>query len=282
MSSAATQPAAAPAAARGASTPIGEHGLLADCNFAALVNRDRSIDWLCLPRYDSDAIFARLLDPDGGHWSIRPAGEYTVERRYVAGSLVIETTFTTATGVVRLRDAMALAPGQRGHDLGYDAPHEVLRSVEGVSGSVELVMELVPRPEYGLVRPLIRVVDGGAKTFGGPNRIEVSSSAALELRDAGLHAGFAIHAGERLGFAMVWVPPEHRDPPRPTAPDAVAERVDDVVEAWRSWDAEHDVYAGPQRELVRHSARVLKGLTYRPTGAIVAAPTTSLPETVGG
>src|SRR4051795_2764149 len=282
MITATNEPAAATADERGAFTPIGEYGLLADCNSAALVGRDGSIDWLCLPRYDSDAIFARILDPDGGHWSIRPVGEYRVERRYVPGSLVIETTFTTATGVVRMRDAMAFASGQRGHDLGYDAPHEVLRAVEGVSGSVELVMELVPRPEYGLVRPLIRVVDGGAKTFGGPNRIEVASSVPLELRDAGLHAAFAVGAGERLGFAMVWAPPEHRDPPRPTAPDAVAARVDDVVEAWRSWEAEHDVYSGPHRELVRHSARVLKGLTYRPTGAIVAAPTTSLPETVGG
>ena len=282
MSSAATQPAAAPTAERGAFTPIGEHGLLADCNSAALVNRDGSIDWLCLPRYDSDAIFARILDPDGGHWSIRPAGEHTVERRYVPGSLVIETTFTTASGVVRMRDAMGFAPGQRGHDLGYDAPHEVLRSVEGVSGSVEIAMELVPRPEYGLVRPRIRVVEGGAKTFGGPNRIEVASSAPLELRDAGLHSRFVVDAGRRLGFAIVWAAPEHRDPPRPTAPDAVAARIDDVVEAWRSWEAEHDVYSGPHRDLVRHSARVLKGLTYRPTGAIVAAPTTSLPETVGG
>src|SRR3954466_5713341 len=282
MITATNEPAAATADERGAFTPIGEYGLLADCNSTALVGRDGSIDWLCLPRYDSDAIFARTLDPGGGHWSIRAAGEYRVERRYVPGSLVIQTTFMTAAGVVRMRDAMAFARGQRGHDLGYDAPHEVLRSVEGVSGSVDLVMELVPRPEYGLVRPLIRVVHGGAKTFGGPNRIEVAASVPLGLRDAGLRGAFAVGAGERLGFAMVWAPPEHRDPPRPTAPDAVAERVDDVVEAWRSWEAEHDVYSGPHRELVRHSARVLKGLTYRPTGAIVAAPTTSLPETVGG
>src|SRR3954466_1858288 len=282
MITAATQPAAATAGERGPFTPIGEYGLLADCNSAALVGRDGSIDWLCLPRYDSDAIFARILDPDGGHWSIRPAGEHRSQPRYVPGTLVVETTFTTGAGVVRVRDAMAFAPGQRGHDVGHDAPHEVLRSVEGISGSVDLVMELVPRPEYGLVRPLIRVVDGGAKTFGGPNRIEVSSSAALALRDAGLPAAFALGAGRRLGSAIVWAPPEHRAPPRPTAPDAVAERVDDVVEAWRSWEAEHDVYSGPHRELVRHSARVLKGLTYRPTGAIVAAPTTSLPETVGG
>jgi alpha,alpha-trehalase len=272
----------APGAGVGASVPIADYGLLADCNSAALVSRDGSIDWLCLPRYDSDAIFARLLDPDGGHWSIRPVGEYRVERRYVPGTLVIETTFTTAAGVVRVRDAMAFAPGQRGHDLGYDAPHEVVRGVEGVSGSVELTMELVPRPEYGLVRPLIRVVEGGAKTFGGPNRIEVASSAPLEIRDAGLHATFAVRAGQRLGFAIVWAPPEHRDPPKPTAPEDVAARLDDTVAAWRSWEAEHDVYAGPHRDLVRHSSRVLKGLTYRPTGAIVAAPTTSLPETVGG
>src|SRR5215216_912459 len=280
MSTVATQATAA--AERGAFTPIGEYGLLADCNSAALVDRDGSIDWLCLPRYDSDAIFARMLDPDAGHWSIRPAGEHTVERRYLPGSLVIETTFTTATGAVRLRDAMAFASGQRGHDLGHDAPHEVLRSVEGVAGSVELVMELVPRPEYGLVRPLIRVIDGGAKTFGGPNRIEVSSAVPLELRDAGLHARFAVRADERLGFAIVWAAPEHREAPVPTAPADVAARVDDVVEAWRSWEEEHDVYAGAHRDLVRQSARVLKGLTYRPTGAVVAAPTTSLPETVGG
>ena len=119
------------------SKPIGDYGLLADCNSAALVARDGSIDWLCLPRYDSGAIFARILDPDAGHWLIRPAGEYECERRYLPGSLAIETTFTTLSGSVRLVDAMAAAPGQSGHDLGLDAPHELLRSVEGVSGTVE-------------------------------------------------------------------------------------------------------------------------------------------------
>src|ERR671925_1966562 len=138
MGTTTSNPAAAEAGERGASQPIGEYGLLADCNSSALVSRDGSIDWLCLPRYDSDAIFARILDPDGGHWSIRPVGEYRVERRYLPGSLVVETAFTTPTGVVRVRDAMAFAPGQRGHDLGYDAPHEVLRSIECVTGSVEL------------------------------------------------------------------------------------------------------------------------------------------------
>src|SRR4051812_20054307 len=150
----------------GASTPIAEYGLIADCNSAALVSRDGSIDWLCLPRYDSDAIFARILGDAAGHWSIRPAGDYKVERRYLTGSLVIETTFTTDSGRVRMRDAMAFAPGQSGHELGYDAPHELLRDVEGIDGGVAMALELAPRPEYGLIKPLIRLEPGGARTFG--------------------------------------------------------------------------------------------------------------------
>src|SRR5262245_42205004 len=113
----------------GTSVPIADYGLLSDCNTAALVTRDGSIDWLCLPRVDSPAVFARILDPDAGHWTIRPAGEFTSERRYLDGSLVLETTFTTATGVVRLCDALVFARSQRGHDIGMDSPHELLRSV---------------------------------------------------------------------------------------------------------------------------------------------------------
>jgi GH15 family glucan-1,4-alpha-glucosidase len=265
----------------GASTPIADYGLLADCNSAALVSRAGSIDWLCLPRYDSDAIFARLLDPSAGHWGIRPVGESTAERRYVDGTLVIETKFTTDTGTARLRDAMAFAEGQRGHDLGFDAPHELLRSVEVVSGQVAFVMELAPRPEYGLVKPLMRLEDGGARTFGA-GRLAVRSTAPLELDDATIRASFVVREGEQAGFSLRWAPPESREAPQPTAADRVAARIEDTIEAWRSWEAEHDIYVGRNRELVRVSSRVLKGLTYRPTGAIVAAPTTSLPETVGG
>src|SRR3954464_11344582 len=127
---------------------IGDYGLLADCNSAALVDRYGSIDWLCLPRFDSPALFSRLLDPDAGHWSIRPAESFTTERRYLPGTLVIETTFTTDTGVVRLTDTMSFAQGQRGHDLGMDSPHEVLRGVECITGEMELLFELAPRPEY--------------------------------------------------------------------------------------------------------------------------------------
>jgi alpha,alpha-trehalase len=265
----------------GASTPIADYGLLADCNGSALVDRAGSIDWLCMPRYDSPAIFARLLDPDGGHWSIRPAGAFDAERRYLPGSLAIETTFTTDTGTVRLIDVMAAAGGQRGHDLGFDAPHELLRAVEGLAGEVELVMELAPRPEYGLIRPLIRLGDGGARTFGS-GRVSVRASVPLELEDATMRAAFRVRGGDAHGFALRWASPEDRMAPDATAADAVRARIEDTVEAWRSWEAEHDVYQGERHDLVQHSARVLKGLTYRPTGAIVAAPTTSLPETAGG
>jgi GH15 family glucan-1,4-alpha-glucosidase len=281
MSSVISHFAGAAAGAAGAFRPIGDYGLLADCNSSALVGGDGSIDWLCVPRYDSDAVFARILDPAAGHWSIRPVGEFSVRRRYVPGTLVIETTFTTGTGRVRLRDAMAFAEGQRGHELGYDAPHELLRAVVGVAGEVEMVFELAPRPEYGLITPLVRLEAGGARTFGS-GRVAVRSGVPLGLAGGTLRAAFCVRAGERAGFSLRWASPEDRGAPAPTDAERVAERMADTIAAWRSWEAEHDVYAGGYRDLVRHSARVLKGLTYRPTGAIVAAPTASLPETVGG
>jgi alpha,alpha-trehalase len=262
--------------------PIADYGLLADCNSAALVDRNGSVDWLCLPRYDSDAVFSRILDPDAGHWSIRPVGSCSTERRYLPGTLVIETTFTTDTGTVRLLDAMAFAPGQRGHDLGFDAPHELLRCVEGLSGEVELEMELAPRPQYGLIKPLIRHENGGARTFGA-SRLGLSSAAPLELDEQStIRASFSASEGARVGFSLRWAPAEQKEPPSPSPADEVFDRIEDTAEAWRTWEAEHDIYEGPNKELVRLSSRVLKGLTYRPTGAIVAAPTTSLPETVGG
>jgi GH15 family glucan-1,4-alpha-glucosidase len=263
------------------SRPIADYGLLADCNSAALVDRDGSIGWLCLPRYDSPAVFARILDPEGGHWQIRPSGAYRTERRYLPGTLVIETTFATESGSVRLTDAMAFPEGQRHHELGFGAPHLILRLVEGVVGEVELGFELAPRPEYGLVKPLFRATDSGGRTFGGPNQVVVSAGVPTAIQDSTMTATFTVSAGERAGFALQWAPPEG-PAPEAFAPERVAARIEDTVEAWRSWEAEHDVYAGPHRELVRLSSRVLKGLTYRPTGAIVAAPTTSLPETVGG
>ena len=270
-----------PSTAATSSTPLAEYGMLADCNSAAHVSRAGSVDWLCLPRYDSPAIFARLLGPDAGHWSIRPAGEFHSEHRYLPGTLVLETTFTTAGGTVTLTDALAFAEGQRGHDLGLASPHELLRLVEGVSGTVELELELAPRPEYGLVRPLFRHTTEGGRTFGGPTRVAVTAGVPVEIADATMRATFTLGEGEQAGFALRWAAVED-DAPEPTPAGIVAARIMDTVEGWRSWEAEHDIYEGPHRELVRTSSRVLKGLTYRPTGAIVAAATTSLPEDVGG
>jgi GH15 family glucan-1,4-alpha-glucosidase len=263
------------------SLPIAAYAMLSDCSSAALVGLDGSIDWLCLPRFDSPAIFSRLLDPDAGHWAIAPAGAYTVSRRYLPGTLVLETTFATAEGAVRLLDALALVEGQRGHDLGQDAPHTLLRCVEGVRGRVEMTMELAPRPEYGLVHPLLRMTDDGGRTFGGPSPVLIRAGAPVEVERATMRARFAAGEGERIGFSMRWAPPEGAGAD-PTPAESVPARIDDAAAAWRSWEAEHDVYAGPHRDLVRLSSRVLQGLTYRPTGAIVAAATTSLPESVGG
>lgn len=179
------------------SRPIADYGLLADCNGAALVDRGGSIDWLCFPRYDSPALFARILDPDAGHWALRPTGRFDSERRYLDGSLVLETVFKTPGGVVRLRDALAFATGQRGHDLGFDAPHELLRSVEGVSGSVDLEMELAPRPEYGLVAPLFRRTEDGGRTFGGPTQITVRAAVPVGIADATMRGSFTLAEGAR-------------------------------------------------------------------------------------
>src|SRR3954452_25097318 len=267
--------------ATGASTPIADYGLLADCNGSALLDRAGSIDWLCLPRYDSPAIFARLLDPAAGHWSIRPAGEFTTERRYLPGTLVIETTFITPSGRVRLTDALAFAQGQRGHDIGLGAPHEMLRRVEGVEGAVEMVMELAPLPDYGLVKPLFRQTEGGGRTFGGPNQVAVRAGVPVVVDRADMRAAFTVEAGEEAAFSLAWAAVEDAAPAA-CPPELVGARIADTAEAWRSWEGEHDIYEGPHKELVRFSSRVLKGLTYRPTGAIVAAATTSLPETVGG
>src|SRR5919204_6842892 len=195
------------------SLPIADYGLLADCNTAALLARDGSIDWLCLPRYDSPSVFGRILDPAAGHWSIRPAGAFTSERRYVPGTLVIETTFVTDTGSVKLTDALVSAEGQRGHDLGFDAPHELVRSVEGISGEVELLFELAPRTEYGLVRPLFRQEGDGGRTFGGPNRISVRAGVPVEIEDVTMRSAFTVSPGQQVGFSLRWTPTEAHVPP---------------------------------------------------------------------
>jgi len=146
---------------------------------------------------------------------------------------------------------------------------------------VDFELELAPRPEYGLVRPLIRATDDGARTFGGPNQVLFRAGAPVAVDGSTVSTRFEVTEGDQVGFSLRWARLE-REPAAPTEPAAVAVRLEDTTETWRSWEAEHSVYDGPHRDLVQLSSRVLQALTYRPTGAIVAAPTTSLPETVGG
>ncbi len=263
------------------STPIAEHALLSDCHTAALVSREGSVEWLCFPDFDSASVFARLLDDAAGHWSIRPVGDFRVDRRYLDQTMVLETTFTTATGSATLVDALAMGANERGHDLGGGAPSLLIRQLEGVSGRVELEIEYVPCTEYGLVHPLLRQVDGGVSGRGGADVTMLSTTVELEL-GTGMAAGrVAISEGERLAFGL-----HHRrlgeELPQVWSPSELTRRLADTVAAWRSWSGLHQSYDGPWHDLVHQSGRVLQALTFYPTGAVVAAATTSLPEAAGG
>jgi GH15 family glucan-1,4-alpha-glucosidase len=261
-------------------TPIAAHALLSDCHSGALVTAEGSVDWLCLPRFDSPSVFGRLLDGRAGHWSIRPAGEYTASRRYLDQTLVLETTFRAGSGVLVVTDALAMGPDNRGHALGKDAPHLLIRSVACTAGVVEVDVEYAPRPEYGLLHPLLSDVEGGVAARGGAESLVLSAPVPMRLRASTAAARVALRAGETARFAL------HRSveeqPARIWSPREIAERLDATVAAWRSWSQLHQHYEGPWRELVLHSGRVLQALTYQPSGAIVAAATTSLPEEVGG
>jgi alpha,alpha-trehalase len=263
--------------------PIAGYALLSDCRSAALVSRGGSIDWLCSPRFDGPSVFGRLLDDRAGHWSIAPTvgTRFEATRLYVDETLVLETTFTTAGGSVTLIDAMAVGRGERGHQLGASAVSTVLRRVVGVAGSVDLELVYAPRPEYGLVSPLLQLTDGGVTARGGADVLALSSPVPLETDEFTARASFTVRSGQALSFAL-----HHRstseERPRLWAQTEIDDWLDDTAEAWRSWSALHHGYDGPWADLVRLSGRVLTGLTYFPTGAIVAAPTTSLPETPGG
>jgi GH15 family glucan-1,4-alpha-glucosidase len=263
------------------SVPIAAHALLSDCHSAALTTADGSVDWLCFPRFDSPSVFGRLLDDDAGHWSIRPAGRYTTGRRYLDGTLVLETTFRAPGGTVVVTDALAMGAGNQGHDLGTGVPHLLIRSVTCVGGVAEVDVAYAPRPEYGLLRPLLAPVDGGVTARGGAEWLVLSSPVPLVLRHSTASARIAMTAGETLTFGLQRSTLEET-PARIWSQDELSARLDATVAAWRSWSALHQSYDGPWRDLVQHSGRVLKALTFRPSGAIVAAATTSLPEGVGG
>ena len=262
-------------------TPIADYALISDCHSASLVSRDGSIDWLCRPRFDSPSVFGRILEEEAGHWSIAPTGPAESERRYLEHTMVLETTFRTDGGAARVIDAMALDPSEEGHDLGSGAPRMLIRIVKGIAGEVEFDMALAPRPEYGLIHPRLLPVDGGAVGRGGPLHTVLSAEVPVEIGGATVQARFRVTDGERVGFAV-----QNRTIEEP-APEVrsqgeIFQLLDDTVESWRRWSSVHQAYEGPWSDLVYQSGRVLQALSYQPTGAIVAAPTTSLPETVGG
>ncbi len=263
------------------SLPISDYALLSDCRSAALVSRDGSVDWLCFARFDAPSVFCRLLDPAGGCFEIRPAGEFQADRRYVDQTMVLETSFTTPRGTAVLTDALATGRDERGHDLGGGSPGVLLRRLSCTAGEIEVEVSYAPRPEYGLIRPILMPTAGGVAARGGADRLLLTTPVRLEVRGDMATARFRLAAGQTAAFALC-----HglmSGPPLEPWPAAnITARLDDTVDGWRSWSAIHENYDGPWRELVQQSGRVLQALTFAPTGAIVAAPTTSLPESVGG
>ncbi|WP_067172900.1 glycoside hydrolase family 15 protein [Microtetraspora niveoalba] len=262
-------------------TPIADYAMLSDRHSAALVSKDGAVDWLCLPRFDSPSVFAAMLDDDAGSWSIRPVGQYRVSRHYMDATLVLQTTFETASGALVLTDALATGGDPDPHRLGAAAPHTLLRSVTCVRGSAEVEIRFRPRPEYGLVTPLLSRVDGGIRARGGSGRIVLSSPVDLEIAREEAAATVTLGGGEVLRFALCWAA---LDQPEPgfRSPEKIAADLEATLTSWRAWSRAHQAYEGPYLGLVRHSGRVLQGLSYQPTGAIVAAATAALPEAAGG
>ena len=183
-------------------TAIGDHALLSDCHSSALVDVAGSVEWLTFPRFDSPSVMARLLDDDAGHWSIRPTGQFSVARRYLDGTLVLETTMRAPSGTVVLTDALAMGPDNEGHALGRDAPHVLVRSLTCVSGEVEIEVSYEPRPEYGRVVPILSQVEGGVAARGGADRLVLSSQVDLVLTAGTGKGRRRVSAGQTLRFAL--------------------------------------------------------------------------------
>ncbi len=251
---------------------IEDYALIGDLHTAALVGIDGSIDWMCLPHFDSPACFARLLGhKNHGFWQLAPVGApdsiLATRRWYRPDSLVLETEFDTATGTVRITDCM---PKRDDH------PH-LVRSVEGVSGSVDMRMELVVRFDYGEVLPWVTTHDGLTRLTAGPDSVALWHQVEVEGKDLRTEANFTVTERQRFPFTLVWYPSNQEPPPPLDSWYAVH-----LTEAfWTEW-AQLCCYVGPYRDAVMRSLITLKALTYEPTGGIVAAPTTSLPEALGG
>jgi GH15 family glucan-1,4-alpha-glucosidase len=249
---------------------IEDYALIGDCMTAALVGADGSIDWLCLPRFDSDACFAALLgEPDHGRWLIRPAdAPRRVSRSYRDASLILVTRFETAEGEVELIDFMR----------SQQAPPHLVRLVRGVRGKVAMKTEFILRFGYGAAVPWVeRLAEGGVSAVAGPHMAVLRTPVPLRGRDYRTVGEFAVGAGETVPFVLSYGP-SHLAPPRPVDPEHALR---DTEAFWHRW-SRRCAPAGPWTDIVTRSLTVLKALTYAPTGGIVAAPTTSLPEQIGG
>ncbi len=249
--------------------PVADYALIGNLRTAALVSRAGSIDWLCWPRFDSGACFAALLGTkDNGRWSIAPPpGSYTVTRRYRSDTLVLETEFTTATGRARLIDFM---PMQSEHNA-------IVRIVEGVEGTVTLCSELSIRFDYGAVVPWVQHYDGGITATAGPDAVRFVTPTASHGRDFHTVVELEVTAGRRLPFSLSYF---HSFASPPAPPEAAA-ACEETTQWWRDWCAK-STYSGDWQHSVRRSLLTLKALSFTPTGGIIAAPTTSLPECPGG
>jgi len=250
--------------------PLESYGLIGDCQTAALVGRDGSIDWLCWPRFDSDACFAALLGTsDHGRWLVAPTAQVAeVSRRYRPKTLVLETTFETPTGIATLIDFM----------LPRDRTSDLVRLVRGDHGTVEMSMELILRFGYGASVPWVsRLDDGTLRAIAGPDMVLLRSTVRLRGENFRTRATFQVAAGDSVPFVLSYAP-SHLPVPEPVDPHAALR---DCEEFWSNWIASTNV-EGPYAEAIGRSLLTLKALTYVPSGGIVAAPTTSLPELVGG
>ncbi|MFF7439493.1 glycoside hydrolase family 15 protein [Streptomyces sp. NPDC008122] len=250
---------------------IDDYALIGDLQTAALIGRDGSVDWLCLPRFDSAACFAAILgDEDNGHWTISPKGATTCStRRYAEDSLVLETYWETRTGTVKVIDFMP----QR------DRAPDLMRIVEGVSGSVEMSSVLRLRFDYGSIVPWVRRADGHRVAIAGPDSVWLRSEPHVKTwgQQFSTQSAFTVAAGEKVAFVLTWHPSHE---PRPELVDPF-EALEQCLADWREWTS-RCTYRGPYRADVVRSLITLKALTYAPTGGIMAAPTTSLPEELGG
>jgi GH15 family glucan-1,4-alpha-glucosidase len=249
--------------------PIEDYALIGDLHSAALVGSDGSIDWLCLPRFDSAACFAALLGEDRhGHWRISPAdGNFRVRRRYRPDTLVLETEFDTDSGTVRLTDCM---PPR-------DQDPVLVRLIEGVSGTVDLRMTLEARFEYGSARPRFRQRDEALGIVAGPAALWLFAPVHIRRSQGIATAELAVSQGDRVPLAAVWRN-SRADPPGPPSGPALIDRTE---RWWRSWVASLSC-GGEWREAVVRSLITVKALTYAPTGGVIAAPTTSLPQDASG